>query len=314
MSKTGSNNKITRDAVKTELSDKYVSGTLTKADLKKVVMAAYNRNLLNRDDLRWLLGQMYKEGKLTRADLRWVLTEAYKNGELTRDDIRRIIIVSYNHRELTRDDVKWLLMQAYKNNELTREDIRLLITAAYRQGELTRADVKWLIVEGYKARELTRDDLRWILLEAIKHGELRKTDVVWIVNEGYQAKELTTSDITEAEVNSAPVDSEPAYVPTVETITEPNAETAGQSQRFANAIRVARDIISKSETALDGFEKRGVDVSAEKAGLEEIKGIVDSAETKYKAGDYTGAQQDLKKAQEMFKDIRSKAVSRRNTR
>jgi len=92
------------------------------------------------------------------------------------------------------------------------------------------------------------------------------------------------------------------------------AKTTGQSQRFANAIRVARDIISKSETVLDGFEKRGVDVSAEKAGLEEIKGIVDSAETKYKAGDYTGAQQDLKKAQEMFKDIRSKAVSRRNTR
>ncbi|MDP3104385.1 MAG: hypothetical protein Q8M95_07240 [Candidatus Methanoperedens sp.] len=582
-----SNNNVTRDAVKTELSNKYVSGTLTKADLKKVITAAYNRNLLKRDDLRWLLGEMYKEGKLTKADMKfliteaykagelkrddvawiithaykngeltrddmkWLIVEAYKAGELTRDDIRRIIIVSYNHRELTRDDMKWLLMQAYKNNELTREDIRLLITAAYRQGELTRADVKWLIVEGYKARELTRDDLRWILLEAIKRGELRKTDVVWIVNEGYKANELTTSDITEAEVNSAPVDSEPAYVPTVETITEPNAETAseattaktfdeestpasaesviktkqawmlykyallpmekhrigmealigyveslgkdasklvtlkekfvsladqlrtaaekndyqggrriisqmkdtgtsfrtetklliagneagardalnsaleansdyfdslvtearearknrnleffdlalaraqgrldkakekgvdvsalqakldeisslrsafvdamnegiaacdgegigrctkpeveafktvreeiknkyrelvelakttGQSQRFANAIRVARDIISKSETVLDGFEKRGVDVSAEKAGLDEIKGLVDSAETKYKAGDYTGAQQDLKKAQEMFKDIRSKAVTRRNTR
>jgi tetratricopeptide (TPR) repeat protein len=92
------------------------------------------------------------------------------------------------------------------------------------------------------------------------------------------------------------------------------AKTAGQSQRFAVAITKAREIIAKSETALDGFEKRGADVSAEKAGLVEIKGLVDSAETKYKTGDYTGAQQDLKKAQEMFKDLRSNAGSRRNTK
>ncbi len=618
-----SKNKITRDAVKTELSNKYVSGTLTKADLKKVVTTAYNHNLLKRDDMRWLLGEMYKEGKLTRADLRWVLTEAYKNGdltrddlrfiiaqayknneltradikfliteaykagelkrddiawiiahaykngeltrddmkwliveaykagELTRDDIREIIIVAYNHNELKREDVKWLLIQAYKAQELTREDIRIIITAGYRHGELTRADVKWLIVESYKAGELTRDDMRSLLLEAIRRGELRKADVLWLVKEGYKAKELTASDITEAEVNSAPVEGEPADVPTVETITEPNAErasdattaktfdeestpapaesviktkqawmlfkyallpmekhrvgmealigyveslgkdasklvtlkekfvsladqlkvaaekndyqggkniisqmkdtvasfrtevrslvtgnesaakdalntaleansdyfdslvtearearkdrnleffdlalaraqgrldkakekgvdvsalqakldeikelrtelvdamnegiaacageglgkctkpevgayktlreeiknkykelvelakTAGQSQRFSIAITRARDIIAKSKTVLDGFEKRGVDVSAEKAGLDEIKGLVDSAETKYKAGDYTGAQQDLKKAQEMFKDLRSKAVSRRNAK
>ncbi len=618
-----SNNKVTRDAVKTELSNKYASGTLTKADLKKVITAAYNHNLLKRDDLRWLLGEMYKEGKLTRADLRWILTEAFKNGELTRDDlrfiiaqayknneltradikfliteaykagelkrgdiawiithaykngeftrddmkwliveaykagelsrddIREIIIVAYNHKELKREDVKWLLIQAYKNNELTREDIRILITAAYRHGELTRADLKYLIVEAYKAGELNRDDLRSLLLEAIKRGELRKADVLWLVKEGYKAKELTASDITEAEVNSAPVEVEPADVPTVETITEPNAEsgseattaktfdeestpapaesviktkqawmlykyallptekhrvgmeaiigyveslgkdasklvtlkekfvsladqlkaaaekndyqggkniisqmkdtvagfrketisliagneagakaalnaaleansdyfdslvtearearkdrnleffdlsvaraqgkldkakekgadvsalqakldeikelrtelvdamnegiaacageglgkctkpeveayktlreeiknkykelvelakTAGQSQRFAAAITRARDIIAKSETVLEGFEKRSIDVSAEKAGLDEIKGLVDSAETKYKAGDYTGAQQDLKKAQEMFKDLRNKAVSRRNTK
>lgn len=618
-----SKNKVTRDAVKTELSNKYVSGTLTKADLKKVVTAAYNHNLLKRDDLRWLLGEMYKEGKLTRADLRWILTEAYKNGELTRDDlrfviaeayknneltradikfliteaykagelkrediawiithaykngeltrddmkwlvveaykageltrddIREIIIVAYNHNELKRDDVKWLLLQSYKAGELTREDLRIIITAAYRHGELTRADVKWLIVESYKAGELTRDDLRSILLEAIKRGELRKADVLWLVKEGYRAKELTASDITEAEVNSAPVEGEPADVPTVETITEPNAETAseattaktfdeestpapaesviktkqawmlykyallpteknrvgmeaiigyveslgkdasklvtlkgrfisladqlkaaaekndyqdgksiisqmkdtvtsfrtetksllggnesaakdalnaaleansdyfdslvtearearkdrnleffdlalaraqgrldkakekgvdvsalqakldeikelrtelvdamnegiaacageglgkctkpeveayktlreeiknkykelvelaktaGQSQRFAIAITKAREIIAKSETALEGFEKRGIDVSVEKAGLDEIKGLVDSAESKYKTGDYTGAQQDLKKAQEKFKDLRSKTVSRRNNK
>jgi len=35
---------------------------------------------------------------------------------------------------------------------------------------------------------------------------------------------LLASDITEAEVNSAAVEVEPADVPTIETITEPNAE------------------------------------------------------------------------------------------
>lgn len=618
-----SNNKITRDAVKTDLSNKYASGKLTRADLKKVVTAAYNHNLLKREDMSWLLGEMYKEGKLTRADLRWFLTEAYKNGELTRDDlrfviaqayknneltradlkfliteaykagelkrddvawiithaykngeltredmkwliveaykageltqddIREIIIVAYNHKELKQEDVKWLLIQAYKAQELTREDIRIVITAAYRHGELTRSDVKYLIVEAYKAGELTRDDLRSILLEAIKRGELRKADVLWLVKEGYKAKELTTSDITEAEVNSAPVESEPADVPTVETITEPNAETAseaataktfdeestpapaesviktkqawmlykyallpmekhrigmealigyveslgkdasklvtlkdkfvsladqlkaaaekndyqggrsiisqmkdtvasfrtetrslvagnesaakdalnaaleansdyfdslvtevrearkdrnleffdlalaraqgrldkakekgidvsalqakldeisslrsafvdamnegiaacagegigkctkteveayktvreeikdkykelvelaktaGQSQRFAAAITRARDIIAKGEAFLDAAEKRGIDVSAEKAGLNEIKGLVDSAETKYMAGDFNGAKDDLKNAQDKFKELRNSATSRRRAK
>ncbi len=618
-----SKNKVTRDAVKTELSNKYTAGTLTKADLKKVVTAAYNHNLLKREDVRYLLGEMYKEGKLTRADLRWVLTEAYKNGELTRDDlrfviaqayknneltradikfliteaykagelkrddiawiithaykngeltrddmkwliveaykagelnrddIRAIIIVAYNHKELKQEDVKWILIQAYKAGELTREDIRILITAAYRHGELTRADMKYLIVEAYKAGELTRDDLRLILLEAIRRGELRKADVLWLVKEGYRAKELAASDITEAEVNSAPVEVEPADVPTVETITEPNAETAsevtaaktfdeestpapaesviktkqawmlykyallpmekhrvgmealigyvqstgkdasklvtlkdrfvsladqlkvaaenndyqggrsiisqmkdtvvsfrtearslvagnesaakdalkaaleansdyfdslvtearearkdrnleffdlalaraqgrldkakekgvdvnalqakldeisslrsdfvdgmnegiaacdgegigkctkpeveayktlreeiknkyrelvelaktaGQSQRYAAAITRARDIIAKGEAFLDAAEKRGIDVSAEKAGLSEIKGLVDSAETKYRAGDFKGAKDDLKKAQDKFKELKNSATSRRKAK
>jgi hypothetical protein len=618
-----SKNKITREAVKTELSNEYAAGTLTRADLKKVVTAAYNHNLLKREDMGWLLGEMYKEGKLTREDLRWILIEAHKNneltredlrfiiaqayknkeltradlkfliteaykagdlkrediawlithsykngeftrddmkwlimeaykaGELTRDDLRTIIIVSYNHGELKRDDVKWLLMQSYKNKELTREDIRILITAAYRNGELTRADVKWLIVESYKAGELTRDDLRWILLEAVKQGELRKTDVIWMIKEAYRTKELTTSDITEQDVNTVSIEREPADVPSVEEITEPNAQTAseattsatfdeestaapaesviktkqammlynyallpieknrvgmeaiigyveslgkdtsklvsskerfvsladelkasaqkndyqggrsiisqmkdtvtgfrtetksilagnesgartalnaaleansdyfdslvtqarearkdrnleffdlaaarvqgrldkakgngidvsalqakldeimelrtqfvdamnqgiaactgegigkctkteveaykttreeiknkykelvelakttGQNQRFASAITRARDIISKGEKVLGEARDRGMDVSSEKTGLDEIKGLVDSAESKYKAGDFEGAGQDLRDAQEKFKDLRSKAVSRRNTK
>ncbi len=618
-----SKNKITREAVKTELSNKYAAGTLTRADLKKVITTAYNHNLLKREDLRWLLGEMYKEGKLTRADLKWILIEAHKNneltredvrfiiaqayknneltradlkfliteaykagdlkrediawlithsykngeftrddmkwlimeaykaGELTRDDIRTIIIVSYNHGELKRDDVKWLLIQAYKNKELTREDIRILITAAYCNGELTRSDVKWLIVESYKAGELTRDDMRWILLEAVKQGELRKSDVKWIIEEGYRTKELTTSDITVQELDTAPIEKEPADVPSVEEITEPNAVTAseattsktfdeesiaapadsviktkqammlyryallpiekhrigmeaiigyveslgkdtsklvtlkdkfvslanelnkaaqnndyqggksiisqmkdtvtgfrtetksivagnesgaraalntsleansdyfdslvtqarearkdrnleffdlsvaraqgrmdkakgngidisalqakldeikelrtelvdamnegivactgegigkctkpeveaykttreeiknkykelvelakttGQNQRYASAITRARDIIAKGEKVLSDAQNRGMDVSSEKAGLDEIKGLVDSGESKYKAGNFEGAGQDLRNAQEKFKDLRSKAVSRRNTK
>lgn len=618
-----SKDKITRDAVKSELSNKYAAGTLTRADLKKVITTAYNHNLLKRDDMKWLLGEMYKEGKLTRADLKWILIEAHKNneltredvrfiiaqayknqeltradlkflitesykagdlkrediawlithsykngeftrddmkwlimeaykaGELTRDDIRTIIIVSYNHGELKRDDVKWLLIQAYKNKELTREDVRILITAAYRSGELTRADVKWLIVESYKAGELTRDDLRWILLEAVKQGELRKSDVKWIIEEGYRTKELTTSDITVQELDTAPMEKEPADVPSIEEIKEPNAGTAseattsktfdeestaapadsvirtkqammlykyallpveknrigmeaiigyvesigkdtsklvtlkdrfislanelnkaaqnndyqggksiisqmkdtvtgfrtetksivagnesgaraalnasleansdyfdslvtqarearkdrnleffdlsvaraqgrmdkakgngidvsalqakldeikelrtdlvdamnegiaacagegigkcmkpeveaykttreeivnkykelvelakttGQNQRYASAIIRARDIIAKGEKVLSNAQNRGMDVSSEKAGLDEIKDLVDSAESKYKAGDFEGAGQDLRNAQEKFKDLRSKAVSRRNTK
>lgn len=296
-----SGGKITRDAVKTELSDKYTAGTLTKADLKIAVTAAYNHNVLKRDDLRWLLGQMYKEGKLTRGDLRWIIIEAYKKGDLTRDDVRfliaeayrngqltradvkfmvteaykagelkredvawlithaykngeltredmrwlvtqaykagelnrddvrAIVIAAYNYGELKREDVKWMLMQAYKNNELTREDIRILITAAYNHGELTRPDVKWLIMEAYKAGELSKDDVKWMLTEAYRHGELRRTDVVWVLNEAYKAKELSSSDISEQDVTGVTVEAEPADVPSVETIKEPNAGTASEA-------------------------------------------------------------------------------------
>lgn len=296
-----SKGKITRDAVKTEISNKYTAGTLTKADLKIAITAAYNHNVLKRDDMRWLLGQMYKEGKITRGDLRWIIieaykkgaltrddvrfviaeaykngqltradvkfmvteaykagelkrddvawliTHAYKNGELTRedmrwlvtqaykagelnrDDVRVIVIVAYKHGELKREDVKWMLMQAYKNNELTREDIRILITAAYNHGELTRADVKWLIMEAYKAGELSKDDVKWILTEAYRYGELRRTDIVWVLNEAYKAKELSSSDISEQDVTGVTVKTEPADVPSVETIKEPNAETASEA-------------------------------------------------------------------------------------
>lgn len=347
--KNFSKNKITREAVKTELSNKYAAGTLTRTDLKKVITTAYNHNLLKREDLRWLLGEMYKEGKLTRADLKWILIEAHKNneltredvrfiiaqayknnelsradlkfliteagdlkrediawlithsynngeftrddmkwlimeaykaGELTRDDIRTIIIVSYNHGELKRDDVKWLLIQAYKNKELTREDVRILITAAYRNGELTRADVKWLIIESYKAGELTRDDMRWILLEAVKQGELRKSDVKWIIEEGYRTKELTTSDITVQELDTAPIEKEPADVPSVEEITEPNAVTASEattSKTFDEESTAApADSVIKTKQAMMLYKYALLPIEKHRIGMEAIIGYVES--------------------------------------
>ncbi|MBU4220019.1 MAG: hypothetical protein KKA10_00070 [Euryarchaeota archaeon] len=95
-----------------------------------------------------------------------------------------------------------------------------------------------------------------------------------------------------------------------------------------SALQVKLDEISNLRSAFVDAMNEGIaacdgegigkctkpEVEAFKTVREEIKGIVDSAETKYKAGDFTGAQQDLKKAQEMFKNIRSKAVTRRNTR
>lgn len=349
-----STKKITRDAVKTELGNKYAAGTLTKADLKKAVTAAYNHNVLKRDDMRWLLGQMYKEGKLTRGDLRWVLTEAYKEreltrddvrfviaqaykngqltrddvkflvieaykagelkrddvrwlitrsykngeltredvrwlvtqaykaGELTREDVREIVIAAYNHGELKREDVKWLLMQAYKNNELTREDIRILLTAAYNHGELTRADVKWLLMEAYKAGELTKDDVKWILAEAYKLGELRKADVLWVLNEAYKAKELSRSDISEQDVTGAGVEVEPADVPSIGTITEPNAESEAEAVT-ANTFDESKstapaESVIKTKRTMILYKYALLPVEKHRIGMEALIGYVESQE------------------------------------
>jgi len=349
-----SKGKITRDAVKVEISNKYAAGTLTKADLKKVVAAAYNHNQLKREDLRWLLGQMYKEGKLTRADLKWVLIEAYKNNELTRDDLRFIIaqaykngqltradlkflvteaykagelkrsdmvwlithayksgdltrddvkwvvaqaykagelnrddlrdllVASYKAGQLTRADVKWLIIQMYKSNELTREDMRVLLTAAYNHGELTRADVKWLIIESYKAKELTKDDVKWLLSEAYTRGELRKADVLWVLNEAYKANELKTTDISESDVTGAAVVTQPADVPSIGAITEPNAATAAEAT-VATAKPVeetkeaapAESVIKTKQTAML-YKYALVPIEKNRIGMDALVGYVES--------------------------------------
>jgi hypothetical protein len=92
------------------------------------------------------------------------------------------------------------------------------------------------------------------------------------------------------------------------------AKTAGQAQRFQVAITGARRIIVPAEKFLDTVSNRGIDVSAEKTKLSGIKDLVDSAESKYKSGDYTGAKEYLRKAQEEFRNLRTDAAARRRAK
>lgn len=269
---------LTRDDVRFVIAEAYKNGQLTRADVKFMVTEAYKAGELKREDVAWLITHAYKNGELTREDMRWLVTQAYKAGELKRDDVRVIVIAAYNHGELKREDVKWLLMQAYKNNELTREDIRVLITAAYNHGELTRADVKWLIMESYKAGELSKEDVKWILTEAYRHGELRRTDVVWVLNEAYKAKELSSSDISEQDVTGVTVETEPADVPSVETIKEPNAETASEAvtaKTFddSNTAAPADSVITTKQTLIL-YKYALLPIEKHRVGMEALIGYV----------------------------------------
>lgn len=271
---------LTRDDVRFVVAQAYKNGQLTRADVKFMVTEAYKAGELKRDDVRWLLTHAYKNGEFTREDVRWLVTQAYKAGELTRDDVREIVIAAYNQGELKRDDVKWLLMAAYKNNELTREDIRILLTAAYNHGELTRADVKWLMMQGYKAGELTKDDVKWILAEAYKRGELRRADVLWVLNEAYKDKELSKSDISEQDVTGVKVEAEPADVPSLETITEPNAESAAEAttaktfDESKNTAPVESVITTKQAMML--YRYALLPIEKHRVGMEALIGYVES--------------------------------------
>ncbi|MCX9010722.1 MAG: hypothetical protein OIN66_06320 [Candidatus Methanoperedens sp.] len=274
------NGELTRDDVRFVIAQAYKNGQLTRADVKFLVTEAYKAGELKRDDVRWLIIHSYKNGELTREDVRWLVTQAYKAGELTRDDVREIVIAAYNQGELKREDVKWLLMQAYKNNEFTREDIRILLTSAYNHGELTRADVKWLLMEAYKAGELTKDDVKWILAEAYKLGELRKADVLWVLNEAYKDKELSKSDISEQDVTGVKVEAEPADVPSIETITEPNAETAADAETVntfdeSKSTAPAESVIKTKQAALL-YKYALLPVEKHRIGMEALIGYVES--------------------------------------
>ncbi len=85
------------------------------------------------------------------------------------------------------------------------------------------------------------------------------------------------------------------------------AKQVGQGQKINNAINQAYKIISNSEKTLDTAAGKGRDVTAQKAKLSEIKGMVDAADTKYRANDYTGATNDLKSAQSAFEALKQSA-------
>ncbi len=85
------------------------------------------------------------------------------------------------------------------------------------------------------------------------------------------------------------------------------AKQVGQGQKIGNAITQAYTTISNAEKTIATAEGKGRDVSVEKAKLAEIKAMVDSADTKYKAGDYTGATSDLKAAKDAFEALKASA-------
>lgn len=87
------------------------------------------------------------------------------------------------------------------------------------------------------------------------------------------------------------------------------AKQVGQSQKIGNAVTQAYTIITNAEKTLATAEGRGRDVSVQKAKLAEIKTLVDGADTKYKAGDYTGAENDLKAAKDAFEALKKSAAT-----
>jgi len=274
------NNELTRDDVRFLLAEAYKNGELTRSDLKWLIIESYKAGELRRSDVSWLIAHAYNQGELAREDVKWLVAEAYKSNELTRDDLRAILIASYRAGELTRDDVKWLVIEMYKSNELTREDIRVLLAAAYNHGELTRDDVKWLIVESYKAGELTKDDVAWILREAYKRGELRKADVQWILSQAYNAGEISSSDISEQDVLGVAVESQPAPVPSVQEIKEPNADTSAgavSAKAFDEAKPVASaESLIKTKQAWVLYKYALLPVEKHRVGMDALIGFVES--------------------------------------
>jgi len=274
------NNELTRDDVRFLIAEAYKNGELTRSDLKWLIVESYKAGELKRSDVAWLIAHAYNQGELTRDDVKWLVAEAYKNNELTRDDLRAILVASYKTGELTRADVKWLLIEMYKANELTREDIRVLLAAAYNHGELTRDDVKWLLIESYKANELTKDDVAWILREAYRRGELRKSDVKWILDQAYAAGELSSSDVSERDVFGVVVESEPAPVPSVEDIKEPNAETSAgavSATTFDDAKAAApADSVIKTKQAWMLYKYALLPVEKHRVGMDALIGFVES--------------------------------------
>ncbi len=80
-----------------------------------------------------------------------------------------------------------------------------------------------------------------------------------------------------------------------------------RSQKIGDTITKAYAIIDNADKTLTNAENNGQDVSAYRVQLDAVKAFVDSADAKYKAGDYTGATNDLKSAQAAFQALKQSA-------
>ncbi len=87
------------------------------------------------------------------------------------------------------------------------------------------------------------------------------------------------------------------------------AKNIGMDVKLTNAIAKAREIIADSQARLD---KAKIDVSVEKAKLNEISAMVDSAEQNKNSKNYDAAKNDLESAKAAFKELRESALSKRS--
>jgi len=88
------------------------------------------------------------------------------------------------------------------------------------------------------------------------------------------------------------------------------ARDAGRQQRIAAAVAQARDVVARTQERLDNAN---ADVSEFQESLDDISGMIDSAEEKNSMKDYEGAIEDLKESRKMFREMRQSSISKRNS-
>ncbi len=88
------------------------------------------------------------------------------------------------------------------------------------------------------------------------------------------------------------------------------AKNVGKQQRIAVAIAQARDVVVKTQERLNNAN---VDVSEFQESLDEISGMIDSAEENNNAKGYDGAIENLNAAREMFRQMRQSSITKRNS-
>lgn len=259
---------LRRDDLRFIIIQAYKEGQLTREDVKWLIIESYKAGELKRDDLKWILFHAYKQGQLTREDLKWLIIDSYKAGELKRDDIRELLTFAYNQGELTRADLKWLLIESYKAHELTRDDIREMLTFAYNHGQLTRGDLKWLLVESYKAGELTVGDLKEVLKAAHRLGQLRRADIEWLLKEAYRLGELKETEISVADATVATVETQPAAVPSIPTVS---AAAVAVSQE--NAPELNTESLVNTTEAMVLYKYALIPIETHRIGMDALIGF-----------------------------------------